>query len=170
MCVDESGIVAGGRLAYGYALRGERCEEHAPYRRGRRTNLLGWLGLGRGGIVAVENRVDGAFFARFVRDYLVPALVPGDIVVWDNHSIHRGAEVRRLIEARGAQLAPQPRYSPEFNACEEMWSKVKHEVRRARADTQGALESALAVSVTGLRREDSAGWLRHAGYRLSPEA
>lgn len=62
VCVDESGIVAGGRVAYGYAPRGERCEEHAPYRRGRRTNLMGWLGLGRGKVVAVEGRVDGALF------------------------------------------------------------------------------------------------------------
>ena len=170
VCVDESGIVAGGRVTYGYAPRGERCEEHAPYRRGRRTNLLGWLGLGRGGVVAMQGRVNGAFFERFVRETLAPALVPGDVVVWDNHSIHRGAQVRRLIEARGARLVPQPRYSPEFNACEEMWSKVKHEVRRARADAQGALESALSASVTGLRWEDSAGWLRHAGYRLSPGA
>ena len=176
VCVDESGLVAGGRVGYGYAPRGERCEEHAPYRRGRRTNLLGWLGLGRGGVVAFDGRVNGAFFERFVREHLAPSLVPGDVVVWDNHSIHRGAEVRRLIEARGAHLAPQPRYSPEFNACEPpptaggMWSKVKHEVRRARADTQGALESALSASVTGLRRADSAGWLRHAGYRLSQDA
>ena len=170
VCVDESGIVAGGRVGYGYAPRGERCEEHAPYRRGRRTNLLGWLGLGRGGVVAFDGRVDGAFFERFVREHLAPSLLHGDIVVWDNHSIHRGAEIRRLIEARGAHLAPQPRYSPEFNACEEMWSKVKHEVRRARADTGSALESALSASVTGLRREDSAGWLQHAGYVLSSSA
>ena len=96
VCVDESGIVAGGRLAYGYAPRGKRCAttdgggEHAPYRRGRRTNLLGWLGLGRGGVVAYDGRVDGAFFERFVREHLAPSLLRGDIVVWDNHSIHRG--------------------------------------------------------------------------------
>lgn len=170
VCVDESGIVAGGRVAYGYAPRGVRCQEHAPYRRSRRTNLIGWLGLGRGKVVAVDGRVDGALFERFVRDHLAPRLGPGDVVVWDNHSIHRGAEVRRLIEAQGAMLAPQPRYSPEFNAMEELWSKVKHEVRRARADTPCALASALSTSVRGLRWEDSAGWLRHAGYQLSPDA
>ena len=159
----------------GYAPRGERCEEHAPLpcrgrqdRRGRRTSLLGWLG--RGGVVAFDGRVDGAFFERFVREHLAPCLLPGDVVVWDNHSVHRGAAVRELIASRGSQLAPQPRYSPEYNACEETWSKVKHEVRRARADTEGALESALSASVTGSRWEDSAGWLRHAGYRLSPDA
>lgn len=170
VCVDESGVVAGMRAAYGYAPRGERCEEHAPYRKGRRTNLLGWLGLGRGGVVAVEGRVNGAAFARFVGGHLAPRLEPGDIVVWDNHSIHRGRELRRLIEARGASLAPQPRYSPEFNACEEMWSKVKHRVRRARADTGSALTEALNAAVGALTWEDSAGWLGHSGYVLTAPA
>ena len=91
-------------------------------------------------------------------------------MVWDNHSVHKRPELRALIDARGAELVWQPRYSPEFNACEEMWSKVKHLVRRARADTAGALREALAVAVAALTWEDSFGWLRHAGYRLTPDA
>lgn len=170
MCVDESGIVAGGRVSYGYAPRGERCEEHAPYRKGRRTSLIGWVGLGRGGVVAVEGSVDGDVFERFVRDHLCPHLGPGDIVIWDNHSVHRRAELRALIEARGGELVWQPRYSPEFNACEELWSKVKHLVKRARADTGTALREALEAAVAALTWEDAEGWLRHAGYRISPTA
>lgn len=169
VCVDESGIVAGGRVGYGYGPRGERCEEHAPYRKGRRTSLLGWIGLGRGKLVAIEDSVDGDLFERFVRDHLAPRLDAGDIVVWDNHSIHRRPVLRALIEARGASLVPQPRYSPEFNASEEMWSKVKHHVRRARADTTEALTDALRSAVAALTWEDSSGWLRHAGYRISPD-
>jgi len=170
LCVDESGIVAGGRVAYGYAPRGERCEEHAPYRKGRRTSLMGWIGLGRGKLVAVEGSVGGDLFERFVRDHLAPRLEPGDIVVWDNHSIHRRPVLRAMIEARGASLVPQPRYSPEFNASEELWSKVKHLVRRARADTASALTEALESAVAVLTWEDSAGWLRHAGYHVDPTA
>ena len=168
ICVDESGIVAGTRLAYGYAPRGERCVEHAPYRRGRRTNLIGWLGLGRGRVVVAEERVDGDLFEQFVREHLAPHLERGDIVVWDNHPIHRRAVLREVIEGRGATLAPQPRYSPEANACEEMWSKLKQGVRRARADTGKALQAALAAGVEALTSSDTAGWLGHAGYVLSP--
>ena len=170
ICVDESGLVAGGRLGYGYAPRGERCEEHALYRKGRRTSLLGWVGLGRGGVVAVEGSVDRAGFERFVGEFLAPELSRGDIVVWDNHSIHRSEAIRALVEARGATLVWQPRYSPECNAVEEMWSKVKHGVRRARADTADALTSALRSVVTALTLEDSAGWLRHAGYHITSSA
>lgn len=170
MCVDESGIVAGGRVSYGYAPRGERCEEHAPYRKGRRTSLLGWVGLGRGGVVAVEGSVDGDLFERFVGHHLAPRLRKGDVVVWDNHSVHKRPALREMIRARGAELVWQPRYSPEVNASEEMWSKVKHLVRRARADTATALKDALEAAVGALTWEDSAGWLRHAGYQISPTA
>src|SRR5690606_3403616 len=92
VCVDESGVLAGMRTAYGYAPMGERCVEHAPYRKGRRTSLIGWVrgsGAGEPGgcgkVVGVEGSVDGALFAVFVRDHLAPYLRPGDVVVWDNH-------------------------------------------------------------------------------------
>ena len=140
VCVDESGIVAGGRVAYGYAPRGQRCATtdgggaHAPYRRGRRTSLLGWVGLGRGGVVAVEGSVNCDLFERFVRDHLAPKLQEGDIVVWGNHSVHKRPKLRALIEARGAALVWQPRYSPEFNAVEPPrrggWDVVKGEAPR----------------------------------------
>ena len=107
-------------------------------------------------------------FERFLRDHLCPNLRPGDIVVWDNHSVHKRPELRTLIGARGAELVWQLRYSPEFNAVEELWSKVKHLVRRARAATQTALVAALAAAVAALTWEDSHDWLCHAGYRLSP--
>jgi transposase len=168
--VDESGVVAGGRVAYGYAPRGERCVEHAPYRKGRRRSLIGWVGLDRGGVAAVEGSVDGDVFERFVRDHLCPRLREGDLVVWDNHSVHTRPTLRGMIQARGADLVWQPRYSPEFNACEEMWSKVKHLVRRARADTETALTEALRMAVEALAWDDAEGWLRHAGYRVASTA
>lgn len=120
VCVDESGIVAGGRVNYGYAPRGQRCTttdgggEHAPYRKGRRRSLIGWVGIDRGGVVAVEGSVDGDVFERFVRDHLCPRLREGDLVVWDNHSVHKRDELLSLIRARGADLVWQPRYSPEW--------------------------------------------------------
>jgi transposase len=177
VCVDESGVLAGMRAAYGYAPRGERCVEHAPYRKGRRTSLIGWVRVGEAGgprkcgkVVSVEGAVDGALFAAFVRGHLAPSLSPGDVVVWDNHAIHKGAEVRRLIEARGATLKPQPRYSPEVNAAEPLWSKVKGGVRRARADTAEALEAALRGAVESVTASDVAGWVRHCGYKLNSPA
>lgn len=177
VCVDESGVLAGMRAPYGYALMGERCVEHAPYRKGRRTSLIGWVRAGKPGgpgpygkVVGVEGSVDGALFEVFVRDHLAPYLMPGDVVVWDNHAIHKGPAVRELIEARGATLHPQPRYSPEVNGAEPLWSKVKGRVRRARADTAEALDTALRSAVEAVTASDVAGWMRHCGYRLTSSA
>ena len=167
VCVDESGIVAGGRVGYGYAPRGERCEEHAPYRRGRRTNLVGWLGLGRGGVVAVQGHVDGAFFERFVREHLGPSLTPGDVVVWDNHSIHRSAELRRLIEARGAQLAPQPALQP---GVQRVRGDVVEGEARGASGTSGHAECS-GVGAVGLGDRSAVGGLggMAAARRLRPQ-
>lgn len=90
--------------------------------------------------------IKGDLVGRFVRAHLRPRLCEGDLVAWGNQSVHKRPELLALIWSRGADLALQPRYSPEFNASEEMWSKVEHLVRRARADTVGALADALALA------------------------
>lgn len=165
--VDESGIGQGTRAAYGYAPRGERCREAAPFRVGRRLNLLGWVGLSGGSVVAFEGRVDAGVFERFTEHYLAPALRPGDLVIWDNARVH-SPEAVRLIRETGADVLPQPRYSPEVNVAEPLWSKLKGAVARARADTREAVEEALERAAARVTRSDVEGWLRHCGYSPQP--
>ena len=50
-------------------------------------------------------------------------LRPGDIVVMDNLSSHKGPRVRALIESRGASLLYLPPYSPDFNLIETAFTK-----------------------------------------------
>lgn len=159
--VDESGVLLGMRLAYGYARRGERCVEAAPYRKGRRTSLIGWIGSTSGAVTAMAGTVGSAEFARFVEDDLAPSLKAGDVVVWDNHAIHRSVAVREAIDARGAVLLAQPRYSPDLNAIEMLCSKVKHVVRKARADTTEALDEALRAACASVSEADLRGWIGH---------
>jgi len=166
--VDESGIEQGMRCRYGYAPRTARCVEHAPFRVGRRTSLLGWVGLRGGRVVPFSGTVDGGVFARFVEHYLVPYVQVGDVVVWDNARIHT-PEAVALVEAVGARVVFQPRYSPEVNAVEQAWSKVKARVRRCRADSAEALSEALREAVESLTSEDVAGWMRQCGYTTQRE-
>lgn len=159
--VDESGVVQGLRLAYGYAPLGEPCVEAAPYRKGRRTSLIGWISTTGGAVTAVEGTVGSVEFARFVVDDLAPSLRAGDVVVWDNHAIHKSTSVREAVEARGAVLLKQPRYSPDLNAIEMLWSKMKHLVRKARADTAQALDEALRSACAVVSEADLRGWINH---------
>lgn len=163
--VDESRVELGMRLAYGYSARGQRCYDSAPYRSKIVRSLIGWLSLDGTGVVAThEGTVRGWTFRGFVREHLVPHLRPGDLVVWDNARIHGVEGVREMVEACGAELMPLPRYSPDFSPIEQAWSKIKHVVKRLRAQTAEALEAAVAAGVEAVRASDAAGWFMHCGY------
>ena len=166
--VDESGVMRGMRAAYGYAPRGERCVETAPFRVGKRLNLLGWMRQDSGGVTGVEGSVSAEVFERFVAESLVPSLKPGDVVIWDNARIHAAGSVAR-IEAVGARVLAQPPYSPDLNAIEMLWSKVKTLVRQKLADLYDELVAALHEAVEAVTPSDASGWIRHCGYLCQPE-
>ena len=56
-----------------------------------------------GGVVGIEGSVTADTFERFVAASLVPALGPGDVVIWDNARIHGAGSVAR-IGAVGARV------------------------------------------------------------------
>ena len=165
--VDESGVVQGMHLGYDYAKRGERLVVHAPLRKGKRISLLGWLGYdGSGALVMHQGTVKRWHFRGFVRAHLLPHLKPGDVVLWDNARIHEAPDLVEQIEARGATVRPLPRYSPEFNPIELLWSKLKHWIKKARADTEEVLLEAVEASVLRVTGSDAAGWFKHCGFCL----
>lgn len=161
--IDEAGALQGMRLAYGYAPSGLRCIENAPFRTGRRRSLIGFMSAAGGEIVHFVGSVTAPVFERFVGEYVVPHLRQGDTVIWDNARTH-SAKAVALIEAAGAQVLALPRYSPEYNAIELLWSKLKHYLRRLRADTEEALTAALVEAASWLTEEDARAWISHCGY------
>ena len=168
--LDESRLVLGQRLSYGYSARGERCYDSGLVHSKVARSLVGWLGLDGSGVVAThEGGVGGWTFRGFVREHLVPHLAPGDVVVWDNARIHGVEGVREMIEACGACVLPLPRYSPDLSPIEPCWSKLKQIVKRLRAETAEALEAAVEVAVEAVCGGDGQGWFRHCGYLHQPE-
>jgi transposase len=164
--VDESGVVQGMRLAYGYAKRGQRLITHAPLRKGKRLSLLGWLGVDGAGAVAMhQGTVKRYHFRGFIQQHLLPSLKPGEIVLWDNARIHEAPDLVEQIEALGAVVKPLPRYSPEFNPIEMLWSKLKHLVKKARADTEEALMVAVEEATDRVSASDAQGWFLKCGFQ-----
>lgn len=166
--VDESGIEIGTRSAYGFAPSSERCVEVAPFRVGRRVNLIGWMAATCGSVRSHEGSVKAPVFEAFVAESLAPCLEVGDVVIWDNARIHSPAAVA-LIEAVGARVLAQPPYSPDLNGIEPMWSKVKGIVRQKLADTRDTLLDALDEAVSAVTPSDASGWIRHCGYTFQLE-
>ena len=53
----------------------------------------------------------------------------------NSRPVHKVAGVREVIEAAGAMLRYLPKYSPDLNAIEQAFSKLKAHLRKAAART-----------------------------------
>ena len=95
---------------------------------------------------------------------LVPELRPGDIVVMDNLSSHKGPKVRALIEAAGAELLFLPPYSPDFNPIENAFAKLKALLRKAAERTVTGLWRAIGRIVDLFTPTECANYFAAAGY------
>ena len=117
--IDETWAKTNMTRSHGRAPRAERLRMGAPHGHGKTTTFVGALSL-RGMIApfVISGPINRAAFEAYVEAVLVRELRPGDIVVMDNLSSHKGTRARALIEAAGAQLLFLPPYSPEFNPIE----------------------------------------------------
>jgi len=121
---------------------------------------------GPGACVSIEGATDADVFAAYVRDALCPTLRPGDVVIMDNLSPHKDAQVLALIAQAGAEVRFLPAYSPDLNPIEPMWSKVKASLRTAEARTQPTLLGAIAASLETVTSHDARNWFAHCGYSI----
>jgi transposase len=116
--------------------------------------------------MVIPGAMDGACFKAYVKEFLCPTLVPGDIVVWDNLSSHQVAGVREAIEAVGATLKPLPTDSRDFNPIEQVFAKLKAGLRKAGERTVEALWDTLAKVMDQFTPAECENYLRGAGYAV----
>jgi transposase len=164
--IDESGLHLSLTRMYGRAAAGERVVDAVPQQPGGPAwTLLGALGLkGLSAPWLLDGPVDGAAFEVYVRRVLSPTLRPGDIVVMDNLSAHKGPAIESAIRARGAQLHFSSPYSPDLNPIEHCWSKIKTALRAAKPRTLEALLEALKAALHTITKKDAIAWFTHCGY------
>ena len=167
--VDECGSNVGLAPLRARAPKGERAFGKAPRRnRGKNTTLLASMGAcGMGPALAVEGGTTRAVFEAYVGRVLAPSLSPGQVVVMDNLSAHKGERVRELVEERGCEVLFLPSYSPDFSPIEEAFGKPKARLRRAKARTTSeALVEAIGRALDAITPEDAKGWFCHCGYAV----
>ena len=161
--VDETGVTTAMTPAYGRAPRGERVEDSAPAS-WESVTVIAALGLdGVRAPLALPGAVNAATFETYVEQVLVPALRPGDVVVFDNLSSHLGPAVFEAIERAGASALPLPPYSPDYTPIEEMFSKFKDFLRRIGARAREHLYDAIGAGLRDVSDHDILGWFCHAG-------
>jgi transposase len=149
----------------GWAPRGYRLPAKVPHGRWKTTTFLAALRHDR--IVApwlVEGPIDGESFRTYVKKILVPTLRLGDIVIMDNLGSHKSKAVRELIRAAGAKLFFLPKYSPDLNPIEQVFSKLKHLLRKAAARTTEAICAAIGQTLGTFTPQQCANYFKNSGY------
>jgi transposase len=125
---------------------------------------------GMGPCLAVEGPTTREVFETYLEGVLVASLRPGQVVVMDNLSSHKGGSSQRAhVEERGCKLLYLPPYSPDFNPIEEAFAKLKTLVRKAGGRTSEALIEAIGRALEAVRAKDARGFFEHRGYRAAAQ-
>jgi transposase len=156
---------------YGRAPSGVRVDGPVPHGHWKVVTLTAAVRLdGVGACLAFDGATNAACFEAYVGECLAPTLRPGDIVVMDNLSSHKTAEVARLIAAAGAEVRYLPAYSPDLNPIEKVFSKLKAYLRSAAVRTIDGLIGAMGDALRAIRPGDILGWFCHSGYKAPPSS
>lgn len=149
----------------GRAPAGQRVRAGVPCGHWKTTTVV--AGLRTDGLVApclLDGPINRDAFEAYVEQVLVPTLRPGDIVIMDNLSSHKGPAVRRMIEAAGAELLYLPPYSPDLNPIENAFAKLKALLRKAAERTIDGLWSAIGKLLDFFTPAECRNYFAHAGY------
>ncbi len=165
MFIDETWTATNMTRTHGRCRKGERLRMGHPHGHRKTTTLV--AGLRMTGMVApmvLDGPINGDYFEAYVRQFLVPELKAGDIVIMDNLSSHKRASVRELIEAVGASLMFLPPYSPDFNPIEKAFSKLKAMLRKAAERTVSGLWDLIGILVDIFKPQECANYFTSCGY------
>lgn len=163
--IDETWAKTNMTRLRGRSLRGTRLVGRVPAGHWQTTTLI--AALNQGGIrcsITADGPVNRDVFEAFVGQVLVPTLRPGDIVVLNNLSSHKGRRVEELIAAARATLLYLPPYSPDLNPIEMAFSKIKQLLRSLAARSCETLWNNMQSILERITPSDAHGYFSHAGY------
>jgi len=123
--IDETWAKTNMTRTHGRSPVGARLVAKVPHRKWRTLTFLAALRHDRIDAPCVlDGPINGVSFLAYVRQFLVPTLTPGDVVIMDNLGSHKSQAVRRAIRAAGAHLLFLPPYSPDLNPIEQVFAKL----------------------------------------------
>lgn len=142
--IDKTSVKTNMTRLRGRSRCGTRLTSSAPFGSwGTQTFIAG---LTHDQLIApwvIKGAMDGAAFAAYIGDVLVPEIKPGTIVICDNLATHKNAQAAAALRAHKCWFLYLPPYSPDLNPIEQAFSKLKAHLRRIRARTFTELFSAI---------------------------
>lgn len=163
--IDETAVTTKMTRLRGRAPQGRRLRAKAPYAKwGTQTFIAA---LRQDGLTApwvLTGAMDRVAFDLYVETQLAPTLLPGDVVILDNLSVHNSARAKAVVRARGARLLFLPQYSPDLNPIEMAFSKLKAHLRAASARSFEGLTTALGDICALFTPQECQNYFEAAGY------
>jgi transposase len=163
--IDETWATTNMARKYGRAPKGERLRAGVPHGHWKTTTFIAALRVaGLTAPMVLDGPINGLWFQAYIEQVLVPTLSAGDIVVMDNLGSHKGAGVRKAVEAVGATLLYLPPYSPDFNPIEKAFAKLKALLRKAAERTVDGLWNKIGELLGAFTANECANFFTAAGY------
>jgi len=150
----------------GWGDRSKRLIAHVPHGHWKTMTFIAALRIDRiDAPWVIDGPINGDAFRAYVEKELLPTLQPGDVVVLDNLGSHKGKAVRNMVRAAGARLFFLPPYSPDLNPIEQLFSKIKHAMRKTMGRTIKAVHDALKLILEAIPKHECANYCANAGYK-----
>ena len=129
--LDECGIDDNEKPAYAYGLKGKRV--YAEKNCNRKTRLSIISALNQNTLQApffFDGYCNRPVFEIYIERVLLPTLKPGQTIILDNASFHKGGKIEKLIRSAGCEIEYLPPYSPDFNPIEHHWFSIKNRIKK----------------------------------------
>ena len=135
MYLDESGFSRDMPRTHGYSYRGKRCYGLHDWHAKGRINVIGaMVGFVLVSVGLFEGSINSDVFYAWLTQALVPILPIHAVVVMDNASFHKRADMVEAIKQSGALLEFLRPYSPDLNPIEKKWAQAKAIRKQERCD------------------------------------
>ncbi len=163
--IDETSLKTNMIKTTGWAPRGERLIEHAPFGHWNTQTFIAALRHDRlDAPWVIKGAMDRDAFDLYIETQLAPTLAPGDVVILDNLNVHKSATTQQLLKAQDNWLLFLPRYSPDLNPIEMAFSKLKTLIRKAAARTYEQLWQVVGHVCNLFTEEECYNFFKAAGY------
>jgi transposase len=163
--IDETWVKTNMTPLRGWGPRGRRLVAKAPHGHWKTMTFVAALRCDRiDAPLVTDGPINGASFAAYVEQALVPTLKPGNVVVLDNLGSHKGAVIRSLIRAAGARVLFLPPYSPNLNPIEQVFAKLKHGMRNAAERTVENTWRRIGALLPTFSPQECANYFKNSGY------
>ena len=117
--IDETGASTKDGAPARRAPCGQHLRASVPHEHRKTTTFAGALRLaGITAPVVLDGPMNGAWFVSCIKQVVTATLTSGEVAMLNDLPAHKGAAVRRVIKAVGAQLLFLPPYSSDANPIE----------------------------------------------------